>query len=369
MPSKVQLAVAGSGKTSSIALKIKEQATGTTSLALTYTKNGQNEITSRISNISGTNHETMGWFSFLTQHIVRPYLPAKFPGIHAHGLNFVEHDGQIPRNRSGWKYYFDDIHQPYNIRLSVLAKQVLDATNNASIRRIEAIYDHLYIDEVQDLTGNDLVVLERLMRSSINVFITGDVRQSVLATSRSDRLNTAYRGVHLVDWFREREADGICELTFAETSQRFNHAIARFSDLIHDPALDLPATTGLFAETSEHDGLFLIDDDHLESYTRLWKPTLLRVRISDRFLPEAEVINFGVSKGITRERVAILTTDPIRKWLANKNLLTDQSASGFYVASTRARYSVALVVPKADRLYSRLHDDFSGIIQLWSPNE
>ncbi|HWT39974.1 MAG TPA: hypothetical protein VN081_01710, partial [Dongiaceae bacterium] len=86
-------------------------------------------------------------------------------------------------------------------------------------------------------------------------------------------------------------------------------------------------------------------------------------------LPEAEVINFGVSKGITRERIAILTTGPIRKWLANKNPITDQSASGFYVASTRGRYSVALVVPRANRVYSLLHDDFSGIIQLWSPNE
>lgn len=369
MPSKVQLAVAGSGKTSSIALQIKEQTAGTTSLALTYTTNGQHEITSRLSNISNAKHETMGWFSFLTQHIVRPYLPAKFPGIHAYGLNFVEHAGQIPRNRSGWKYYFDDKHQPFNIRLSLLAKLVLEATGDASIRRVEAIYDNLYIDEVQDLTGNDLVILEKLMRSSINVFITGDVRQSVLSTSRSDRLNIAYRGVHLVEWFREREVDGICELTFAETSQRFNHTIAGFSDLIHDPALNLPATTGAFVETSKHDGLFLVDDDQLESYIRLWKPTLLRVRISNRTLPEAEVINFGVSKGITRERVAILTTEPIRQWLANKNLLTDQSASGFYVASTRGRYSVALVVPKADRVYSRLHDDFSEIVQLWSPDE
>jgi len=369
MPSRVQLAVAGSGKTSSIASQIEAQAAQATSLALTYTTNGQREIASRVPNLRNGNHETMGWFSFLTQHIVRPYLPVLHPGIHAHGLHFVEHSGQIPRNRSGWKYYLDDAHQPYNIRLSLLAKQVLDATNDAPIHRIEAIYDHLYIDEVQDLTGNDLVILEKLMRSSINVFITGDVRQSVLATSRSDRLNTAYRGVHLVKWFREREADGICELTFAETSQRFNHTIARFSDLIHDPALRLPTTTGSFAENSGHDGLFLVDDNHLESYIQQWKPTLLRAKISSRTLPNAEVINFGVSKGITRERVAILTTDPIRKWLANKTLLANQSACGFYVASTRGRYSVALIVPRADRVYSRLHADFSEIIQLWSPNE
>jgi len=310
----------------------------------------------------------MGWYAFLVNHIVRPYLPAKFKGIDARGLNFVDHDGQIPRNRSGWRYYFDDGHQPYSSRLGVLAKQILELTHDAPMRRLEAIYAHLYIDEVQDLGGNDLVILEKIMGSSIDVFITGDVRQSVLTTSKSDRLNGSYRGANLVSWFRQKAVAGVCKLTLAETSRRFNHTIARLSDLVHDPALSLPATTGAFLETSDHDGVFLVDDMHLGEYVRAWRPTLLRSQVSPRVIPDAEIFNFGASKGITRDRVAILTTLPIQRWLVSRAPLADRSAAGLYVAATRGRYSVALVAPRAKRISSQLHTDFGAIVQLWEPS-
>lgn len=368
MASEVQLAVAGSGKTSTIIARIENQSPEAASLAVTFTKNGQLEIASRVSNISSTRHETTGWYSFLVNHIVRPYLPAKFDGINARGLNFVDHDGQIPRNRSGWKYYFDDDHEPYSNRLNVLAKQILELTTDAPMRRLEDIYDHLYIDEVQDLGGNDLVILDAVMRSSVDVFVTGDVRQSVLTTSRSDRLNSVYRGVNLVNWFRERASVGTCELTLAETSQRFNPAIARLSDLVHDPALALPATSGAFSGKSDHDGVFLVDDTQLDDYVQKWRPTVLRTRVSNRLLPEAETFNFGAPKGITRDRIAILTTSPIRKWLLSRALLAPKSAAGFYVAATRGKYSVALVVPQAKKMSSRLHADFGTAVQLWEPS-
>jgi DNA helicase-2/ATP-dependent DNA helicase PcrA len=369
MASEVQLAVAGSGKTSAIASRIESQPPGATSLAVTFTTNGQAEIVSRLSNVGRARHETMGWYAFLVNHIVRPYLPAKFKGIDARGLNFVDHDGQIPRNRSGWRYYFDDGHQPYSSRLGVLAKQILEVTHNAPMRRLEAIYSHLYIDEVQDLGGNDLIILEKIMGSSIDVFVTGDVRQAVLTTSKSDRLNVSYRGANLVNWFRIKAVAGVCELTLAETSQRFNHTIARLSDLVHDPALALPPTSGAFPKTSDHDGVFLVDDTHLDAYVRAWRPTILRAKVSPRAIPEAEIFNFGASKGITRDRVAILTTVPIQKWLLSRELLADKSAAGFYVAATRGRYSVALVTPRAKRIKSRLHADFDAIVQLWEPSD
>jgi DNA helicase-2/ATP-dependent DNA helicase PcrA len=369
MATEVRLAVAGSGKTSAVAARIKNQLPDATSVAVTFTTNGQKEIASRVSNLTNTGHETMGWYSFLVNHIVRPYLPSKFKGIDAKGLNFVDHDGQIPRNRSGWKYYFDDSHQPFSNRLGVLSKQILELTSDAPIRRLEAIYDYLYIDEVQDLGGNDLVVLEKIMRSSIEVFVTGDVRQSVLTTSRSDRLNGTYRGVNLVTWFREQATAGACDLAITETSQRFNHTIAQLSDLVHDPALALPATFGAFSETSDHDGVFLVDNSHLHEYVRMWQPTLLRARVSPQSLPEAETYNFGASKGITRDRVAILTTQPIRKWLVRRDVLPDKSAAGFYVAATRGRHSVALVVPRAQHVCSHLHADFRDIVKLWEPSD
>lgn len=372
MPAEVMIAVAGSGKTAEIAARILAERPGTHSASITYTTNGQNEISSRVPRLLPSEHETMGWFAFLVRHIVRPYLPALHPGIVASGLCFVQSTADIPKGRSGWRYYLNDRHQPYSARLGTLAKKVLEATSNAPIRRLERIYTNLYIDEIQDLSGADLYVLEALMHSSINLFGTGDVRQAVLATSRSDRSNRAYRGVEAMQWYREKEAGGTCELTFNEVTTRFNQDIASFSDLIHNPALHLPATTSTQTENTGHDGVFLVDESDFHTYIEHWdqRPTILRIKATDRELPDTEVLSFGTSKGLTRTRVAILVaaTGPIGKWLKSKELLKQGTACGFCVAVTRAQHSVALVTTNAAKVHRQLHEDFSQRIRLWTPD-
>lgn len=369
MPTEVQFAVAGSGKTAEIARRASQQAMGRASVALTYTTFGQNEIRSRVGQRHSGRFETLGWFSFLVKHMVRPYLPSVFPGIIPTGLCFLESEGQIPKGRSDWKYYLNDQFQPYSPRLNVLAKKVLKSSGNAPIRRLERIYDELYVDEFQDLVGNDLEIIEALMQSRITLFLTGDARQAVLKTSRSDRLNQNYRGVQIVDWFRKQEARGLCKITYSEKSSRFNQIIADFSDLIHDPDLCLPNTqSSSTVAASGHDGVFLINQSDIAQYaaTRDSAPTILQYQKSKRVLPDCEVLNFGMSKGITRDRVIVIATEPIEKWLTHKKLLTQTSAAGFYVAATRARYSVAIAVKDARKTAAKLHADFGETVALWN---
>ena len=368
MPGSVQLAVAGSGKTEEIVSRIKSQDPLTRSLALTFTVNGQNEIANRSKSELTTNHETSGWMSFLVRHIVRPYLPAVFPQVQANGLCFVQSTREIPQGRGGWKYYFNDAHQPYSVRLAMLAKRVLKESRNAPIARLETIFDAIYIDECQDLTPSDLVVVEALMKSSIRVFVTGDVRQSVLKTSRSDRFQQQYSGVEQVGWFRDRQAKKICDLRFSSETRRFNSEIASFSDLIHDPALNFPPTVSLQDCSTEHDGVFLIDVADVDAYVSEWSPMILRYsKSADSRWPAGETLNFGASKGLTRNRTLIFTTGTIEKWLKGKELLKPDSACGFYVAATRARYSVALAAKNASRLYPLIEPAIQHKIQLWSP--
>ncbi len=367
MATEVHLAVAGSGKTSELALRIRMQPAGIQSVALTYTTNAQAEIASHLVSRLSSIHETMGWFAFLVRHIVGPYLPAVFPGLYARGLCFVQSDRDIPRARSGWRYYLDDHHQPYSTRVGQLATKVLTASGGAPIKRLEKIYDRVYIDEVQDLNGNHLEILEALMQSKLDLFITGDVRQSVIEVSRADRRNRDVRGVRLVNWFRDRESAGLCELAHNVVTHRFNQAIADFSDLIHDPTLALPGTISAFREESGHDGVFLLDESDLESYSSLFdpRPTLLRLRTTPLTLPLTEILNFGASKGITRDRIAIVTTGPIRNWLKSRAPLAPASAAGMYVAVTRARFSMALVCPEAHALHENLHPAFRGLVHFW----
>jgi DNA helicase-2/ATP-dependent DNA helicase PcrA len=369
MVAEAHIAVAGSGKTASIASRIKELDEGARSLAITYTLNGQREISVRLGGAALPLHETSGWYSFLLNHMVKPYLPSKFRGIDANGLNFVNSDQEIAKYRKGWAYYFDDSHRPYSSRLAMLSKHVLNASDGAPIKRLQDIYSHIYIDEVQDLGGNDLAILHALMKSSIQLFFTGDVRQAVLTTSRSDRLNSVYRGANLVKWFREREDEGLCAIEYIETSRRFIGVIAKFSDLIHDPALGLPQTTSQYTETTNHDGVFLVSEQDLDAYVTAWKPLIMHSRTSPRTYPKAELLTFGTAKGLTRNRVVIMTTGPIRDWLTARKRLADSSAAGFYVAATRGRHSVALVVPNAEAMAKSLHGDFAGIVTRWVPPE
>lgn len=371
MQTEVVLAVAGSGKTTAIAERIAAQPAGSSSLAVTYTLNGQAEIDALVGRPLSIEHETLGWFSFLVRHIVRPYLPKIYPGIVAHSLNFTQSTAEIPRSRSGWGFYLDDSHRPYSSRLALLAKKVLAETDGAPMRRLEKIYTHIYIDEFQDFVGNDLEILRELMKSRSRVYMSGDARQAVLATSRSDRLNRPFAGSEIVNWFRLQEAKGNCTISEANQTRRFNQDIANFSDLIHSPSLHFPATVSAGVPISGHDGVFLVSESDAVEYSKRFSrpPTVLRAQSGARQVPEGEVLTFGSSKGISRDRVLVLTTGPIEKLLSTRSPLAAKSACGFYVAVTRARYSVALIVKDAVRLHDRLHADFEGKVQLWCASD
>jgi DNA helicase IV len=61
------------------------------------------------------------------------------------------------------------------------------------------------------------------------------------------------------------------------------------------------------------------------------------------------VMNFGESKGLSFDRVLIYPTKPFIDWfINNESDLVETSRSKLYVAITRARYSVAIVLNYKD---------------------
>ncbi len=56
---------------------------------------------------------------------------------------------------------------------------------NGGINRLANIYSHLYIDEVQDMAGYDLEIIELLMKSHIAVTCVGDGKQATFKTNNS----------------------------------------------------------------------------------------------------------------------------------------------------------------------------------------
>ena len=60
-------------------------------------------------------------------------------------------------------------------------------------------------------------------------------------------------------------------------------------------------------------------------------------------------MNFKVSKGRSFERVLIVPTTGIQNFLSRGKFLEPGPAANFYVAVTRARQSVAIVVPNTGK--------------------
>ena len=210
---RATLAVAGSRKTQSIVEACSKGPTGVRRLALTFTQTGQAELEGRLHSACppGAAPEVMGWYAFLLRHCVRPYLPLQFSDQRLRGLNF---EGDPGRYASGVSRFFDAEGRAYRLHLSKLAYEVSKASKGAVVDRIAHIYDEIYIDEVQDLTGCDLHIVEQLMNAAdLNVHMVGDVRQSVFDTNPQDPNLKQYRGVNMLNWFELHQKSGLLEVT------------------------------------------------------------------------------------------------------------------------------------------------------------
>lgn len=104
-------------------------------------------------------------------------------------------------------------------------------------------------------------------------------------------------------------------------------------------------------EVTGHDGVFLVRREDVEEYLAIYNPLQLRdnrlVKTDDRY----SVMNMGESKGLTFDRVLIYPTKPMKDWMQNNSKeLKSKSKSQFYVALTRARYSVGIVFDYEDKV-------------------
>ena len=232
----------------------------------------------------------------------------------------------------------------YNTRIAKLAFDVVRASDGAAVDRLERIYDEIYIDEVQDLVGNDLDILETLLKSRIELTLVGDVRQSILRTSRSDNKNRKVQGIAKIDWFRSMEEMRLCELEYCSSTWRCNQTIIDFADSVIPDRFGLPRTTSHQDEVTGHDGVFLVAPSDVPAYLETYRPVCYRDSKRTPTIGCATATNFGLSKGVTVDRVFIYPTGPIRDFLKSGKPLIDTSACKLYVAATRAKHSVAFMV-------------------------
>lgn len=339
---RVILAVAGGRKTQSIVEHCISCPVDRRVLVLGYTTASQNELTTRIgaAGVHAPRIEVMGWFTFLLQHLVRPYLPLLYEDRRLTGFNF---EGDPGRYAKGAERFLDRDGRAYKLHLAKLAHDVATASSGSAMDRLEHIYDEIYIDEIQDLGGWDLEVLELLLQSRLGITMVGDMRQALLSTNVRDPKNAKYRKEKILDWFRLMERREFLKIEQAPTTYRSSQTIANLSDSIFDPRLGYVPTVSAATETNEHAGLFTVRESDAIEYAQRYAALCLRYSKAVAKGLNLPFITFGVAKGRTVDHVVIYPTAKVLQFLADRVPLEGISACAFYVGVTRAKHSVAFI--------------------------
>lgn len=308
-------------------------------LITTYTTHNQRQIVSRIEERLGimpSNIVVMGWFSFLINEAARPYQNSVLRSVgRLQSLNFVGSKSRYAVKTSA-SYFLDTNDDMWRDGVADFACMANEKSGGKVIGRLESFFDHIYIDEVQDLCGYDLDFLDLLLKSRIAVTVVGDPRQDILATNRGLK-NHKYKKAGLVSWFREREA--YCRIEERNYSHRCSQPILDFADELFP---DMSRTVSKNVEVTEHDGVFVIPRSEVENYIATHHPTILRESKSydtNGF----SAINIGVAKGSTYDRVLIFSTKTMLQYVEARDLTRLKTNERLYVAVTRAKQSAAFV--------------------------
>lgn len=260
-----------------------------------------------------------------------------------------------------------------NEHISEFACICNEKSNGKVITRLEEIYSKVFIDEVQDISGYDFDLIELLLKSKIRCHFVGDCRQATYFTTCSPRYKK-FKGKNIIHLFKDWENKGLCSIEEKNDCYRNNQSICDFADKLYST---LTKTTSHNFEQTGHDGLFLVETNHVLSYFENYNHMVLRWdKDSQTFGLEAR--NFGTTKGQTFERVLIFPTEGFKKYLLDGNLtkvtkkknkttgvIKEEIKDAFhlaklYVAITRARSSVAFVFDgnsKFDELKKYKKDD------------
>jgi DNA helicase II / ATP-dependent DNA helicase PcrA len=340
------LSVAGGRKTQGV---VEGCAAGECrSLVLTFTVANQKELEGRLAMRRGDGAvDVQGWFSFLLGQWIRPYLPTLFQGRRLGGLNF---DGDPGRYAKDERRFLDEMDRAYRRHLAHLAVLTNEASKSAVLDRLSRMYDEIYIDEVQDLNGWDLEVLELLLKSKIRMHLVGDVRQALLLTNERDPKNKQYKGARIKDWFDLQESSGLLTIKNEATTWRSNQSIADFADSLFGAAWGFDRTTSTNKEVTGHDGVFAIRTSDVARYVEAFQPMCLRYSANSARDIDLPFITFGLSKGREVDRVLIAPTKAMEDFLIKGTELGPLAACSLYVGATRARFSVGFVSNRADDL-------------------
>lgn len=372
MNNKVIFAAAGNGKTYNIcheAIKLAAQSKNKNILLISYTNEGvksiETEYCKQNKGVIDCNVIIKTWYSFLLSELIKPYqclMQLKYKQYKQ------EYDFQIPENYIKSIAFYQDEDKPKwfnkghiqfflnsatDIRkddVSQLAYLCIEYSKMKSIKRLETIYSYIFVDELQDYAGWDLEIFNVLMHSEIRMQFVGDYKQATYRTNNSLK-NKQYRDEKIKFYFIEKEKQGICTITYDQTTRRFNQHICDYINSIYNEQQNpvTPYIDNLHNDINDI-GVYILDKQYIEDYCRYFKPTILRYSIDTRIklVNSYNCLTYGSAKGTTFNRIVIFPVSTVKPFILNgKEIKSKQTRAKFYVACTRARYSTIFCIENA----------------------
>ncbi len=339
--SRIVISAAGGGKTTRVVDQALASDQGITAL-VTYTRNNVREIQLKAYERSPAipaHVEVVSWYSFLLRELARPYRSAMH-NRRIDGIHWVEGKSvpYIPESKTS-AHYFLDGSRIYSDKIAKFICSCNTHSGGAIMRRLKARYGHLIIDEVQDMAGYDLDLIELILKSGIPATLVGDHRQAIFATNNAVK-NKGFAGPAIVKKFEQWKTAGLVTIEYERHTHRCNQAIADLGDGFFPLE---PKTISKNMVVTGHDGVFLVAAADIDAYVATYAPQILRYSAKTKCAPY-DAMNFGEAKGLTFSRVLIYPHGKAVSWLASGSLShVEKSATKMYVAATRARYSVAFV--------------------------
>ena len=232
MNNQVIFAAAGNGKTYSLCAKAKAAISAGTKyvLLISYTNEGVRSLEKEYKKQNcGVLDERVifkSWYSFLLSEFIKPYqcslrlnnkiykkeAPITIPENFISSIAFYI-TGSIPAwyKQTHLQYFLNSHGDIYPDRVSHLAYLCNEHSNEKPIARMEQIYSHIFIDELQDYVGWDLEIIQLLFNSQISLSSVGDYKQATYRTNNSPK-NRQYRDENIRNFFLHIQQMGLCSV-------------------------------------------------------------------------------------------------------------------------------------------------------------
>ena len=301
MENTIKISAAGSGKTYDICRDaLNVVACGDRKvLIVTYTNRGENAIETEIKKQNkGVLHPQIvikTWYQFLLSDTIKPYQRYITGGGSFNvlkGIDFSKTYGIVNYQRKATRArYLTRDGNVLSNQASELACFLDEKSDGKIIGRLGEIYSNIYFDEVQDLAGYDIDLLKLLLESDISITCCGDNKQATFSTHNAKK-NKKQTGKNIWQFFQKIKNVKV-EKNLA--SRRFNRDICAFANKLF-PIGD-PITT-IMDEVTEHDGVFLINENDVDAYYHHYHPQVLRYD-AKTVIENYHAVNFGACKGET----------------------------------------------------------------------